>query len=572
MNKPLITIQCGNYSNYIGSHFWNIQESGFVYKQNNVDGRRIDSAAEILEIDNDVLYREGSTLDREVTYTPRLLVVDLKGSLGTLPESGELYEKISIPKEDTLALHWSGGHQVFREEPLQKNEFLSDFEKNSENALSEKDVDDISADDGEDGSSEKLYDLEGSVNCWSDYLGARYHPRSVLLCQTYQHDNPTHPFDAWGLGREVWSDFSALGENLEDRIRSYAEECDNLGGFQVVCDWQDGFGGLSAELVELVSDEYHSKSLLSFPTAPVHHSSWSAPHCGARLAGAVLTLSRHLTSSSSSLVTPLSVVQDWYPLSGQLTRLPHLTTGLSHYSTSSLLALALDTATATYRRRTNLPAPQLSPAELSAGLSCQGRRVASLAAEVPLQISENKITEYFESSPLSRLTPLLPGHRAGQCEARQWDYSAVVTVRGLKISSVYARRSPQFLPCPSPSSYLQTAINNSQPTCRPACAFFTKPVSTGKPFPHIFNKTVSCLGELSDQERAENLGVMFSTAMTSWETGPAAQSSLQCLLARGLKLSLAKLHRLTESGLEEEEWKEALESLTQHSELYSDGT
>ena len=62
MNKPLITIQCGNYSNYIGSHFWNIQESGFVYNQNNVDGRRIDSAAEILEIDNDVLYREGSTL------------------------------------------------------------------------------------------------------------------------------------------------------------------------------------------------------------------------------------------------------------------------------------------------------------------------------------------------------------------------------------------------------------------------------------------------------------------------------------------------------------------------------
>ena len=33
MSKPLITIQCGNYSNYLGSHFWNIQESGFVYQQ-----------------------------------------------------------------------------------------------------------------------------------------------------------------------------------------------------------------------------------------------------------------------------------------------------------------------------------------------------------------------------------------------------------------------------------------------------------------------------------------------------------------------------------------------------------
>ena len=127
MNKPLITIQCGNYSNYTGSHFWNIQESRFVYKQNNLGGRRNESGEDILEIDNDVLYREGITLDKQVTYTPRLLAVDLKGSLGTLPELGELYDKISIPKEDTLALHWSGGHQVFREEPLKKNEFLANF-------------------------------------------------------------------------------------------------------------------------------------------------------------------------------------------------------------------------------------------------------------------------------------------------------------------------------------------------------------------------------------------------------------------------------------------------------------
>ena len=571
MNKPLITIQCGNYSNYTGSHFWNIQESRFVYNQNNAGGRRNE---EILEVDNDVLYREGLTLDREVTYTPRLLVVDLKGSLGTLPESGELYDKISIPKEDTLALHWGGGHQVFREEPLKKNEFLSDFEKDSENVLSEKDVDDISADDGEDGGGdggEKLYDLEGSVNCWSDYLGARYHPRSVLLCQSYQHDNPTHPFDAWGLGREVWSDSCGLGDTMEDRIRHYAEECDNLGGFQVLCDWQDGFGGISGVLVDLISDEYHSKSLLTFPTAPVQQSSWSPAQCGARLAGAVLTLSHHLASSSSSLVSPLSLAQDWYPLAGQVTSLPHITTGLSHYSTSALLALALDTATATYRRREG-SGLQVSPAGLSAGLTSQGRRVASLAADVPLQISDNKVLEYFEVSPLAQLTPLVPGVRAGPPDCRPSPYCAVVTVRGLKMSSVFSRRSPQFTDCPSPSSYLETAIHHANPACRPACAFFTQPANTGKPFPHIFNKTVSPIGELSDQGRAENLGVMFSSVLTSWETGPAAESSLQCLLQRGTKLSLAKLHRLTESGLESEEWTEALESLTQHSELYSDGS
>ena len=488
MNKPLITIQCGNYSNYTGSHYWNIQESRFVYKQNNVGGRRNERNEEILEIDNDVLYREGLTLDKEVTYTPRLLVVDLKGSLGTLPESGELYDKISIPKEDSLALHWSGGHQVFREEPLKKNEFLSDFEKDSENALSEKDVDDISAEEGEeDGSSEKLYDLEGSVDCWSDYLGARYHPRSVLLCQSYQHDNPTHPFDAWGLGRQVWSDSSGLGDNMEDRMRHYAEECDNLGGFQLVCDWQDGFGGLSCDVVDLVSDEYHSKSLLTFPTAPVQHSSWSAAQCGTRLAGAVMTLSHHLTSSSSSLVTPVSLGQDWYPLAGQVTSLPHVTTGLSHYSTSALLALALDTATATYRRRAT-SGLQVSPAELSAGLTSLGRRVASLAADVPLQISDNKILEYFERSPLAQLTPLVPGARAGKSGCRQADFAACGDGEGTEdvlclrpeISSVQRLHLALLLPGglpsttqtppadrPVPSSPNQSTLGNLSPTFLP---------------------------------------------------------------------------------------------------------
>ena len=42
-------------------------------------------------MDNDVLFREGLTMKGEVTYTPRLLSLDLQGSLGLLPQCGELY-------------------------------------------------------------------------------------------------------------------------------------------------------------------------------------------------------------------------------------------------------------------------------------------------------------------------------------------------------------------------------------------------------------------------------------------------------------------------------------------------
>ena len=37
------------------------------------------------------MFREGLTLKGEVTYTPRLLSLDLQGSLGLLPQCGELY-------------------------------------------------------------------------------------------------------------------------------------------------------------------------------------------------------------------------------------------------------------------------------------------------------------------------------------------------------------------------------------------------------------------------------------------------------------------------------------------------
>ena len=61
------------------------QEAGFVYGGN--DG----GTGELLEVDNDVLFREGLTMKGEVTYTPRLLSLDLQGSLGLLPQCGELY-------------------------------------------------------------------------------------------------------------------------------------------------------------------------------------------------------------------------------------------------------------------------------------------------------------------------------------------------------------------------------------------------------------------------------------------------------------------------------------------------
>lgn len=75
-DRAVISLQLGHYSNFVGAHFWNLQESSFVYGGGSGDARPKS------EICHDVLYREGQTLSREVTYTPRL---------GKKPERGRAF-------------------------------------------------------------------------------------------------------------------------------------------------------------------------------------------------------------------------------------------------------------------------------------------------------------------------------------------------------------------------------------------------------------------------------------------------------------------------------------------------
>ncbi len=53
------------------------------------------------EIDSNVLYRNGETEKGAAISTPRALIFDLKGGLGSLPEFGSAYYK---PPEDPYAL------------------------------------------------------------------------------------------------------------------------------------------------------------------------------------------------------------------------------------------------------------------------------------------------------------------------------------------------------------------------------------------------------------------------------------------------------------------------------------
>lgn len=152
--REIISLQFGNYSNFVGAHFWNLQELSFDY-----------TGAVKTEVNHDILYREGKTASGDVTYTPRLLLADLKGSLNTLPEQGGLPNEAS---QDLLP--WDNMEEIV-EPAQQKNEYLQDIDMGGSSTVKTKD-----------------YNFDNAQS-WTDFLYPRLHSRSVNIVKDYQHKN-----------------------------------------------------------------------------------------------------------------------------------------------------------------------------------------------------------------------------------------------------------------------------------------------------------------------------------------------------------------------------------------------
>ena len=61
-SKQIVTLQCGTYANYIGAHYWNLQEEYIQANQN----------VQQMEINADMLFRQGETQHVSHIFSYRL--------------------------------------------------------------------------------------------------------------------------------------------------------------------------------------------------------------------------------------------------------------------------------------------------------------------------------------------------------------------------------------------------------------------------------------------------------------------------------------------------------------------
>lgn len=254
--KEIVTVQVGDFANFVGSHFWNFQDE--------LLGLAGDpSAASVFksqDLNMDVLYRSGETQQGIVTYTPRLVSINLRGSLGSMSSRGTLYTEVAPTMPDVVT--WTGRVSTQASEPYKRNLFLQRLYEEEENLNVVNEV------HGSNNGSRREYEdkdiiesLEHDVQFWTDYSKVHYHPRSLYELNGVWAD--VEQFDNYGIGRDSFA-WAVQGEEISERFRFFVEQCDHIQGFQFVVDDSGGFSAVAAEFLENIVDEYTNIPVLLY--------------------------------------------------------------------------------------------------------------------------------------------------------------------------------------------------------------------------------------------------------------------------------------------------------------------
>ncbi|KAG0033556.1 mtDNA inheritance, partitioning of the mitochondrial organelle [Podila clonocystis] len=242
----IITLQFGQYANFVGTHFWNTQEAHFNYQQL---GEEEEQAPEL--VNHDCLYRVGQTNKGIDTYTPRALIFDLKGGFGSIKKY-KLYE--SEPPQDQYQSHYDLSWDPSKMETFQEEEYSpSAYQKHlEEEEIGTADV------EGED------YVPMNGIRTWSDYSRVYFHPKSMITASEYQLNSEFMPFDVFSYGRNAFLETEKEKESYDENFRLFTEECDQLQGFQVLADVLDGWGGFATSYLEKLREDYPKSTVVTY--------------------------------------------------------------------------------------------------------------------------------------------------------------------------------------------------------------------------------------------------------------------------------------------------------------------
>lgn len=223
----IVTLQFGQQSNYLGTHFWNTQESYFTYPPEQ------DSP-----VNHDIHFRAGTAPDGSDTFTPRALLYDLKGAFGSMKKVNALYEAEEDANVDGSVV-WPSKPIVHRSAPIPQSAYQTHL----------------------DAGLDPPPLTTSTVRYWSDFSRVYYHPRSLVPLSEFDVNDSLMPFEKWQVGMELFEKLEREDDLVDRDLRRFVEECDGLQGLQIITGIDDAWGGWASGWLERLRDEYGKLSI-----------------------------------------------------------------------------------------------------------------------------------------------------------------------------------------------------------------------------------------------------------------------------------------------------------------------
>ncbi|CRL04367.1 CLUMA_CG017460, isoform A [Clunio marinus] len=552
--REIITLQFGNFANHVGCHFWNIQENSFNYDP---------TVSDLSEINHDVLFREG-THNRNITYTPRMLLVDLKGTLKYIPESGNLYNQpleLNNPDNSVLdqvrsTIQWDEDFiEVMETEPVEVPEFQKSLQQN------------------EVRDNQTAFNLKETIRDWPDFMYTRYHPKSINIIKEYERKDEVSTLDTFTAGSQLF-ETPFFEDDFCDNIRSFMEECNHSQGFQTFFDCIDGFSGVALKCMEHLEDEY-SKPIFAIPLFPciVKNFQFADEAMSDSIRMINIASSFAKLSEHSNLFTPLSTMGRAWRTIDEPRKFPSLNYDPSNiYHSSAILATFMDTMSLKYRLKDSSLLCSLSG--FCSELNGYNRKMSAAKLAMPFPMNEKEdLIDFLDRFDGSLMESITPGVTVGNDRIVQSISLRGVPKSRLKrpLESAKSQMKMSAYKCTSISEMIQLYYQCNTYASLSNVAAIESRMKVKSPFPkEFFDDRIAVNGFMKEFQNSIVEDIKELPVMTALQTSNEISNVLENLHTNVSRVKIAKVPRLVDSGLEVVDYKETLEQLLTFKEQYDE--